>query len=129
MNTVDGFIFVGTKFRGLNKNDTFMGFKIRGHYIFFYNSYRKLPFRGYWNLWTGHSTNTTKIGTRRNLSHPQYYDAMFRAHHPATKKRAIFHKKTDNIGLTFQIQVAKWLYIDKIKTSSYKIILKQVHFL
>ena len=33
--TVDGFIFVGTNFRGLNKNDTFMGFKSRGHSIFF----------------------------------------------------------------------------------------------
>ena len=29
--TMNGFIFVGTKFRGLNKNDTSVGFKIRGH--------------------------------------------------------------------------------------------------
>ena len=27
--------FVGTNFRGLNKNDTFVRFKIRGHNIFF----------------------------------------------------------------------------------------------
>ena len=27
MSTVDGFIFVGTNFRGLNKNNTFVGFK------------------------------------------------------------------------------------------------------
>ena len=31
---VDGFIFVGNNFRGLNKNDTFVGFKIRGYSIF-----------------------------------------------------------------------------------------------
>ena len=28
--TVGGFIFMGTDFRGLNKNHTFVGFKIRG---------------------------------------------------------------------------------------------------
>ena len=39
---VDGFIFVGTNFRGLNKTYTFVGFKIRGHSIFFYNSYKKV---------------------------------------------------------------------------------------
>ena len=33
-NTVDGFIFVGTNFRGLKRNDTFVGFKICGHSIF-----------------------------------------------------------------------------------------------
>ena len=66
------FIFVGNNFCGLNKNDTFVGLKIRGHSIFFHNSYRKLPFRGYWNSWIGPSTKTTKIGTPRNLSHPQY---------------------------------------------------------
>ena len=44
-NTVDGFIFVGTNFRGLKKNQTFVGFKIRGHCIFLYNSYRKSLFR------------------------------------------------------------------------------------
>ena len=38
-HTVDGFIFVGTNFRGLNKNDTFVGLKIRGHSILFHNSY------------------------------------------------------------------------------------------
>ena len=68
-STVDGFIFVGTNFRGLNKNDTFVGFKIRGHSVFFHNSYKKLPFRGFWNSWIGPSTKTTKIGTPRNLSH------------------------------------------------------------
>ena len=72
MYTVDGFIFVGTNFRGLNKNDTFVGFKIRGHSIFVHNSYRKVPFRGYWNSWIGPSKKTTKIGTPQNLSHPQY---------------------------------------------------------
>ena len=41
---VDGFILVGTNFRGLNKNGTFVGFEICGHSItdihsiFFYNS-------------------------------------------------------------------------------------------
>ena len=29
-DTVNEIIFVGTNFRGLNENDTFMGFKIRG---------------------------------------------------------------------------------------------------
>ena len=33
-STVDAFIFMGTNFRGLNENDTFVGFKIRGHSIF-----------------------------------------------------------------------------------------------
>ena len=45
--SVDGFIFVGTYFLGLNKNYTFMGFKIRGHSIFLHNSYRKLLFHEY----------------------------------------------------------------------------------
>ena len=75
---MDGFIFVGTNFRGLNKNDIFVGFKFRGHSIFFHNSYRKLPFRGYWNSWIGPSTKTTKIGTPRNLSHPQYMNHSFK---------------------------------------------------
>ena len=66
--TVDGFIFVGTDFRVLDKNGSFVGFKIRGHSIFFLYSYRKLPFRGYWNSWVRPST---KIGTPRKLSHPQ----------------------------------------------------------
>ena len=70
--TVDGFIFVGTNFRGLNKNYTFVGFKIRGHGIFLHSSYRKSLFRGYWNSWIEPSTKTTKIGTPRKLSHPQY---------------------------------------------------------
>ena len=33
--SVDGVIFVGTNFRGLNTNDTFVGFKTRGHSILF----------------------------------------------------------------------------------------------
>ena len=37
LNTVDGFIFVGTNFRGLKKNDAFVGFKIHGYSIFFDN--------------------------------------------------------------------------------------------
>ena len=41
-STVDGFIFVGTDFHGLKKNQTFVGFKILGHSIFLSNSYRKL---------------------------------------------------------------------------------------
>ena len=50
--TVVYFIFVGTNFRGLNKNDTFVWFKIRGHSISFiiytenYHFYSHLgPFR------------------------------------------------------------------------------------
>ena len=70
--TMDGFIFVGTDFCGLSKYDTFIGFKIRGHSIFLHNSYRKLLFRGYYISWIGPSTKTTKIGTPRKLSHPQY---------------------------------------------------------
>ena len=68
----DGFIFVGTNFRGLNKIDNFVGFKICGFSIFIHNLYRKLPFHGYWNSWIRPSMKTTKIGTPRNLSHPQY---------------------------------------------------------
>ena len=70
--TVDGFIFVGTNFCGYNKIDTFVGFKILGHSICLHNSYRKSLIRGYWNSWIGPSTKTTKIGTPRKLSHPQY---------------------------------------------------------
>ena len=69
---MDGFIFVGTNFCRLNKNVTFIGFKIRGHDVFFHNSYGILLFRGYWNSWIVPSTKTTKIGTPQNLSHPQY---------------------------------------------------------
>ena len=32
--TVDGFIFMGTNFRELKKNQTFVGIKICGHSIF-----------------------------------------------------------------------------------------------
>ena len=39
--TVDGFIFVGTNFRGFNVNDTFVGLEIRGHRFFLHNPYRK----------------------------------------------------------------------------------------
>ena len=63
-NTVNGFIFVGSNFCGLNKIDTFVGFKICGHSIFLHNS-----FPGYWNSRIGPST---KIGTPQKLSHPQY---------------------------------------------------------
>ena len=47
-------------------------FKIRGHSIFLQNSYRKLLIRGYWNSWISPSAKTTKIGTPRKWSHPQY---------------------------------------------------------
>ena len=81
LHTVDGFIFVGTNFRGMNKNDTFVGFKIRGQSVFFHtcvihNTYKKLPFRGFWNLLIGPSTKTMKIGTPRNLSHRQYLKTL-----------------------------------------------------
>ena len=46
-------IFVGADCRGLNKNDAFMGFKIRCYIIFLYNSFRKSLFRGYWKSWIG----------------------------------------------------------------------------
>ena len=72
VSTVDGFIFVGTNFRGLKENDTFVGFKIHGHNIFLHNSYRTLLISGYWNSWIGPSTKTTKIDTPRKLSHPEY---------------------------------------------------------
>ena len=70
---MDGFIFVGTNFRGLNEKDTFVGFNIRGHTIFLHNSYIKSLIRWYWNSWIEPSTKTTKIGTPRKLSHPQYF--------------------------------------------------------
>ena len=37
--TVDGFIFMGTNFRGSNKNYTFVGFKIFDYSIIFHKSY------------------------------------------------------------------------------------------
>ena len=55
------FIFVGTNFRGLNKNHTFQGLKICVHSIFLYNSYRKSLFHGYKNLWIRPSMKTTKL--------------------------------------------------------------------
>ena len=70
-NTVDSFIFVGTSVRGWKKIDTFMGFIIRSHSKFLHSSYRKSLIRGCWNSWIGPS-KTTKMGTPRNLSHPQY---------------------------------------------------------
>ena len=73
-NTVDGFILMGTNFCELNENDTFVGFKIRGHGIFLHNSYRKSLIRGYCSSWIGPSTKTTKIGTPRILGDPQYYE-------------------------------------------------------
>ena len=73
--TVDGLnIFMGTNFRGFNKNDIFVGFNIRGHNVFLHSSYRKSLFRGYLNSWVGPSTKTTKIGTPRKLSHTQYVE-------------------------------------------------------
>ena len=58
-----------TNFRGLNENDTLVGFKVHGHSIFLHNSYRKLLSHGYCNSWFGLSTKTTKISTPRKLSH------------------------------------------------------------
>ena len=46
--TVDSFIFVGTNFRGLNKNNTFMGFKVRCKGIFY---------------WIIHTENWNFVGT------------------------------------------------------------------
>ena len=57
---MDGFIFVGTNFRGLNENDTFVGFKICGHRIFLHNSYRKSLIRGHWHSWIGPTRKTIK---------------------------------------------------------------------
>ena len=64
--TVNGFIFVGTNFRGFNKNHLFVGFKICGQTIFVHHKYRKLIFHGYWNWWFRHSTKTTKIVPNEN---------------------------------------------------------------
>ena len=69
LHTVDGFIFGGTNFRGLNRHCIFDGIKICGFYIFLHKSYKKSLFRGYWNSWIGPSRKTTKIGTPRKLSH------------------------------------------------------------
>ena len=44
LHTVDGFIFMGTNFRGLNKNYAFLGFIIHGNSIFLHNSYRNRHF-------------------------------------------------------------------------------------
>ena len=79
-NTVDCFIFVSTNFCGLNKNHTFMGFKIRGHSVFLHYidySYRKSLCRGHWNSWIGPSTKTTKIRTPRKLSTVTIWGSYF----------------------------------------------------
>ena len=113
--TVDGFIFVGTNFRGWNENDTFVVFKVRGRSIFLHNSYRKLLIRGYWNSWIGPSMKTTKIGTPRKLSHPQYF--YFTVIYSILLKLIIFF--SDNICLSFflsksfkemtKIYFSKWI--------------------
>ena len=68
-NTVDGFIFVGTNFRGSCQNYTFVGVKICSHSIYLHNSYQKSLFDGYYISWIWPSTKT---GTPRKLRHPQY---------------------------------------------------------
>ena len=60
-NSVNGFIFVGTNFHGLNKNHTLVGFKIRCHRVLLHNSYIKSLFRGYWNSWIGPTTKPQKL--------------------------------------------------------------------
>ena len=69
LRSVDGFIFVGTNFRGFNENDTFVRFRIRDHSIVL-SVFIKII--GYWNSWIGPKTKTTKIGSSRILSHPLY---------------------------------------------------------
>ena len=68
--TVDGFIFVGTNFRGFKKNQTFVGFKIHGHSIIFHNSYRNLLFR--WDP----PRKPRKLVPPWKLSHPQYIEVI-----------------------------------------------------
>ena len=64
LHTVDGFNFLGTNFRVVNKNDQFVGFRIPGYSIFLHNLYRKSQIHGYWNSLIRPSTKTTKkIGT------------------------------------------------------------------
>ena len=65
-------LFSCINFRGLNENDTFVGFKIRGHTFFFHTSYRKSLIRGYWNSLIGYSKKTTEIGTPQKLSRPKF---------------------------------------------------------
>ena len=108
-NTVDGFIFVGTNFRGLNENDTFVGFKIRGHSIFPHNSYRKSLIRGYWNSLIGPSTKTTKIGTPRKLSHPQY--PFFNTKHPIILLRASLFVVTPSHVASWKIECQNFSYV------------------
>ena len=54
----NGFIFVGTYFRRLNKSHTFVGFRIRCYNMFLHSSYRKFLFR--------RSTKTTKLVPHEN---------------------------------------------------------------
>ena len=73
--TVDGLIFVGTNFCGFYKNDKFLGFKIHGHSIFIHTEnyhFADTGIRG-----SNPTRKITKIGTPRNLSHPQYIDLVY----------------------------------------------------
>ena len=124
---MDGFIFVGTNFRGSNKNDPFMGFKLRGLGIFFHNSYRKLPFRLYWNSWIGLSTKTTKIGTPQNLSHPQYLMVKLDWSHKSligtilNKKPNIFYFSPRTLHLHRGVCTPRpwWQCTDHLATATY----------
>ena len=105
--------FWDINFRGLNKNNTFAGFKICGHSISFNNLYRKLKFRGYWNSWIRPSMKTTKIGTPRNLSYQQYLKQRLQS-------RSQGHQPwNDIIGVTV-IMVAKVKRINIISCRMYR---------
>ena len=72
IQTEDGFIFTGTNFRGFDKTHSFEVIKSRGHSISLHNSYRKSPFRGYWNSWIETSTQiepTTVYGDSSYMEH------------------------------------------------------------
>ena len=65
---MDGFIFVGTNFRGLNKNDTFV-------FSFIMNT-ENYHFIGTGIRGSDPQQKPRKIGTPQNLSHPQYQVAI-----------------------------------------------------
>ena len=92
LDTVNGFIFVGTNFCRLNRKGISFGIKIRGFYIFIHKSNRKLLFRWYWNSWIGPSTKTTKIDTPWKLCLSQYIEPSNELKTVPNKYQAIYSK-------------------------------------
>ena len=71
-HTVDGFIFVGTNFRGLTQNEIFVGSKLVDIVFWFMIHIENYHFVGTGIRGLNPPRKSPKIDTPRNLSNPQY---------------------------------------------------------